>query len=105
VAGGEIVTPWEGRRVARPPLAQTLHRWAGALGCGARPPVESEADGVRTFAYPDCTAELTVHIIGGLGHHWPGGRGQFNPKLAGPPCDRLSANDVIWEFFKRHPLP
>ncbi len=106
VAGGEIVTPWEGRRVYRPPLEQTLRRWAAALGCPPGPPLERKDDGLRTLAFAGRQGtEFTVHVIPGLGHHWPGGRGQFNPKLAGPPRDRLLANDVIWDFFKRYSLP
>ncbi|HVS38290.1 MAG TPA: PHB depolymerase family esterase [Gemmataceae bacterium] len=104
VEGGEIVTPWEGRRIRRPPLEQTLRRWAAALACPPEPPVGRDNCGVHTRAYSGCAAELTVHVIQGLGHHWPGGRGQFNPRLAGPPCDRLIANDVIWDFFKRYSL-
>ncbi len=106
LAGGQIGTPWESGPVSRPPLDQTLRRWAAALGCPPGPPVEREEDGVRTLAFPGCEGtEFTARIIRGLGHHWPGGRGQFNPRLAGRPADRLIANDVIWEFFKRHPLP
>ena len=103
--GGEIVTPWHDRRVRRPPMEQTLRRWAAALGCASGPPREREDDGLRTLAFEGCGAEFVVRVIPGLGHHWPGGRGQFNPRMAGPPCDRLSANDVIWEFFKRYSLP
>ncbi len=106
VAGGEIRTPWEDRPVHRPPLEQTLRRWAAGLGYPPGPPLEREENGVRTFAFRGCDGvEFTAHVIRGLGHHWPGGRGQFNPRMAGRPCDRLAANDVIWEFFKRHPLP
>jgi polyhydroxybutyrate depolymerase len=106
LAGGEIVSPWDGTRLRRPPLDQTLRRWAAALGFPPGPPRESEDDGVRTYAFQGREgAEFTARIIPGLGHHWPGGRGQFNPRLAGRPSDRLSANDVIWEFFKWHSLP
>jgi polyhydroxybutyrate depolymerase len=77
--GGEVTSPWTGRRVLRPSLAETLSRRGNV--------------------------ELTVRIIHGLGHHWPGGRGQLSRRLAGPPSDRLIANDVIWSFFQRHSIP
>ncbi len=106
VAGGEIISPWTGRRMRRPSLDETLRRWAVALGAAPEPARRSEDAGVRTLVYQGRDGvELTAHVIDGLGHHWPGGRGQFNPRLAGPPSDRLRANDVIWEFFKRHSLP
>ena len=106
VAGGEIVSPWTGRRLHRPSLDETLRRWAVALGAAPEPSRTCEEQGVRTLVYQGRDGvELTAHVIAGLGHHWPGGRGQFNPRLAGPASDRLRANDVIWEFFKRHSLP
>ena len=105
LAGGEIPSPWTGRRIHRPSLADTLRRWAVALGVPPEPAATREDDGVRTVVYhgPHAT-ELTAHVIRGLGHHWPGGRGQFNPRIAGPASDRLRANDVIWEFFQRQSL-
>jgi len=102
VAGGEIRSPWDGRRIPRPPLAQTLRRWAAALGLPPEPAQECDEHGAHTLAYGP---GLTARIVPGLGHHWPGGLGQFNPRMAGPPSDLLNANDVIWEFFKRHSLP
>ena len=86
--GGEVASPWTGQRVLRPSLAETLNRWVGALGSGRTGDVE-----------------LTVRIIHGLGHHWPGGRGELSRRLAGQPCDRVIANDVIWSFFQRHSIP
>jgi polyhydroxybutyrate depolymerase len=86
--GGEVTSPWTGRRVSRPSLTETLNRWIGALS-----------------RRPGGDMELTVRIVHGLGHHWPGGRGELSRRLAGPPSDRLIANDVIWSFFQRHSLP
>jgi len=103
VAGGEIRSPWGGR-THRPALAETLRRWAVALGLPPEPAEERDESDSRTLAYRAGGTELTARIVPGLGHHWPGGRGQFNPRMAGPPSDRLNGNDVIWEFFKRHPL-
>ncbi len=77
--GGEVVSPWTGQRVLRPSLTETLSRRGDV--------------------------ELTVRVIPGLGHHWPGGRGQLNRRLAGPPSDRVIANDVIWSFFQRYSIP
>jgi polyhydroxybutyrate depolymerase len=36
-----------------------------------------------------------------LGHHWPGGRAQLNPRTAGPPSDAVNATEMIWEFFRK----
>jgi polyhydroxybutyrate depolymerase len=104
--GGETVSPWGGGPVEKPPVAQTLARWAAALGCPAAPAEEREAGGVRTAVYGPGRggAVLEARVVAGLGHHWPGGRGRLSRRLAGPPSDRLRANDVIWDFFRRSSL-
>jgi polyhydroxybutyrate depolymerase len=105
--GGPVVSPWSGQSSPRPPVRQTLERWAAALGCPAQPARIEERDGVSRTAYGPGRdgAELTAYVVEGLGHHWPGGRGQLNPRLAGPPSQRLRANDLLWDFFRRHALP
>jgi polyhydroxybutyrate depolymerase len=104
--GGPVVTPWGASSEPRPPIAAMLQRWAVALGCAAQPNVR-EADGLRIASYSRGRdgAALTAYVVAGLGHHWPGGRGQLKRSLAGPPSDRVKANDLIWDFCRRHSLP
>jgi polyhydroxybutyrate depolymerase len=105
--GGTIRSPWDGREFRRPAVADTLRRWALALGCGPEPTKGRTEIGVQITEYGPCRdgASLTAYVIDGLGHHWPGGRGRLNRRFAGPPSDRVRANDVIWDFFRRHPQP
>ena len=98
--GGDVRSPWGHRIVRRRPVAETLDRWAAALGCG-RPVVESDAGGVRTDVYPG-RVEFRAVEIAGLGHHWPGGKGQFDHRTAGPPSDVFDATAAVWQFFQRH---
>jgi len=102
--GGEVTLPWGGEKVRKPPVRQTLERWAHALGCPPEPRTLSDQDGVRVLSYGPGRdgAELRVHFIDGLGHHWPGGRGGVSRRLAGMPSDRVNANEVIWRFFQEH---
>lgn len=79
VVGGPVRLPWGNRTVTRPPIRDTITRWESRLG-----------------------ASVEVVTVPGLGHHWPGGKGQFNPRLGGPTSDRLDANREIWTFFRRH---
>lgn len=102
--GGEVRSPWLHRLVRRRPVADTLDRWADAIGCGPVPIVESDMNGVRVEVYPG-PAEFRVVLIDGLGHHWPGGKGQMNHRIAGPPSDKIDATAAVWEFFRRHQLP
>jgi polyhydroxybutyrate depolymerase len=102
--GGDVISPWGGAVTRKPPVNDTLRRWANALGCPDEPALLREENGVREVLYgPAPTgAELRVLYVEGLGHHWPGGRGQLKKRLAGPPSDRLNANEVIWEYLARH---
>ncbi|MBI3892011.1 MAG: hypothetical protein HY303_10835 [Candidatus Wallbacteria bacterium] len=47
---------------------------------------------------------MLVTIEGG-GHVWPGGNPLLPGLIVGRDVGGFKANDVIWEFFKRHSLP
>jgi polyhydroxybutyrate depolymerase len=98
--GGQVRLPWDGRLAGRPPVVQTLEKWAAALGCSPVPEVVSDAGGVRQEVYPG-PVEFRAVFVEGLGHHWPGGQGQLNPRIGGRPSDKLNANELIWDFFRR----
>lgn len=101
--GGQVRLPWGGRLVSRPPVVETLEKWATALGCAPVSEVVSDDGGVREEVYPGPT-EFRAVFVEELGHHWPAGKGQLNPRIGGKPSDRLNANEVIWAFFKRRVL-
>ena len=101
LAGGTARLPWGNKVVSRPPVADTLAKWAGMIGCEPTPQVVSDADGVIESVYPG-PVEFRAAVVAGLGHHWPGGKGQFNPRIGGPPSDRLDANARLWAFFERY---
>jgi polyhydroxybutyrate depolymerase len=100
----EIETPWGGT-IRRPRLADVLEVWSVLIGGAPALTFEGEEDGVQRarFAHPE--VEYLAYLVGGLGHHWPGGRGQLSRRLFGPPSDRLAANEVIANFFRRWALP
>lgn len=97
--GGEIRLPWTNRLVRRPPIADTLERWAAAIGCSPVSALQREGT-VRIDRYPGPVTFDAV-TVEGLGHHWPGGRAQLNPRMAGPPSDAVNATEMIWAFFKQ----
>jgi polyhydroxybutyrate depolymerase len=101
--GGDVRSPWQHRLVRRRPVADTLERWAAALGCDLTPVAESDADGMRVEVYAGPVVFRSV-VIDGLGHHWPGGKGQLNHTIAGPPSGRMDGTAAVWEFFRRHTL-
>ncbi|MBX9622234.1 MAG: hypothetical protein K2X82_00310 [Gemmataceae bacterium] len=97
--GGEVRNPWEHRLVRRPPVADGLDRWAGLIGCTTPSVVEGDADGIRVEVYPG-PVPFRVMTIDGLGHHWPGGQGRLNHRLAGPPSDRWDATRQVWGWLE-----
>lgn len=102
--GGEVHLPWGNRLVRRPPAIQTLERWADAIGCSTHSILESDNGSVRDEVFPG-PVEFRALFVEGLGHHWPGGKGQLNPRIAGPINDRLDLNPRLLAFCRRHPRP
>lgn len=98
--GGTVRSPWLNRLVQRPPVIQTLEVWARSIGCSTIPIVRSESAGVRTDIYPGPVPFQSV-TIEGLGHHWPGGKGQLNHRIAGPQSNVVNGTEMVWEFFRQ----
>jgi polyhydroxybutyrate depolymerase len=48
-------------------------------------------------------AEVVLYTIEGGGHTWPGR--QLPVRFLGRSTEQISANDMIWEFFQKHPMP
>ena len=101
--GGEIFIPWTGNTAQRPPIPEMLDRWATLLGCTPPAVLEGDTDGIRTKRYPG-PVDMLYMTVEGLGHHWPGGRGQLKRDMAGPWNNRLDGNETVWRFFERHRL-
>jgi len=99
--GGEV--PGVGRR---PPIAASPLKWAELLGCSLERKVIYDQNGVKGVIYAPCrrNSEVVFYTVEGLGHTWPGGRSLLPESLVGKTSDKLKANDVIWEFFKKHPM-
>lgn len=47
-------------------------------------------------------AEVVLYVIHQGGHTWPGMTGA--PVFLGQSTRNISANDIMWEFFQRHPM-
>jgi polyhydroxybutyrate depolymerase len=83
--------------------------WVKANGCRGEPVVVEEkaqvADGTnvtrKTWGGGKNGAEVVLIEISGAGHTWPGRQ----PALLylGKSTKNISANDEMWEFFKKHP--
>ena len=99
IEGGSVRSPW-GARVVRPRVMNTLRSWATAIGCDGDP-VTANAGEVVFPAKPG-GVEFRAQFIKGLGHHWPGGKGQLDERFGGPPSSRVNGNEAVWAFLRRH---
>ena len=90
------------------PVEETIKLWLGINQARAIPLVEElpalHNDGTRVIRYTyragrDSQNIVLYKIIGG-GHTWPG---QPHARLLlGPTTTEISANDLMWEFFRIH---
>jgi len=89
----------------------SIAAWVEADGCAPQPVTtmlpDTSEDGTtvlrKTYGPGRDGAEVVLIVIEGGGHTWPG-RAPRMPRLGKSTRD-ISANDVMWEFFERHPLP
>ena len=56
----------------------------------------------RDFGKCKDGAEVVLYVIEKGGHTWPGV--DFMPAFLGVSTRNISANEVMWEFFKKHPM-
>lgn len=90
-------------------VPDTIAMWVKANGCPTEPKVEHFPDRVGDgtsivrHTYGPCqeAAEVILYTVENGGHTWPG-RPPL-PLTLGKSTANLIANDVIWEFFQRHP--
>ena len=88
----------------------SIKNWVKADGCKTEPQVvafpDKADDGMKVTrkAWSSCKddSEVVLIEIEGGGHTWPG----MDPPLAmlGKSTKDISANDLMWEFFQKHPL-
>lgn len=99
--GGRTVLPWHPDAIEVPPMAERIGQWAAAVGAG-----ETRSSGHEnshwqewTHSGPRGEPTVTVRSITALGHHWPGGRGQWNDPASGSRRDDIDAAAVIFDHF------
>ncbi len=89
-------------------VQHSIDAWVKANHCEEKPTVTKlpvkVKDGTsierRVHAGGRDGAEVVLYMIHGGGHTWPGR--EFRLRRLGTSTKNLSANDVMWEFFKRH---
>ncbi|MCM2416182.1 ricin-type beta-trefoil lectin domain protein [Streptomyces sp. RKAG290] len=84
------------------PVAQ--QRWAALNGCTAGPTSEQTTTHVRRTVYANCRdgADVELYTVSDGGHTWPD---TPHDNGNGTVTHEISANALMWEFFKKHPMP
>jgi polyhydroxybutyrate depolymerase len=92
------------RSKPKPPVRDSILKWAKAVGCPETPARASEANSVRTETYgPGRSESEVVYItIEELGHTWAGGKSLLPEFMVGKRSDKIQATETIWGFFQKH---
>ncbi len=91
-------------------VEHSIKAWVTANGCPAEPNVEQMPDKTddgmtvtRTAYGPGKDgSEVVLITVEGGGHTWPGREPGI--QRLGKSTKDISANDLMWEFFQRHPV-
>jgi len=87
-------------------VATTIAFWAWRDRC-ATPPARSRNGHVlhETYTCESPRTGVELYAIDGQGHAWPGGTAGLRAGNVDLPTSEISATDLMWDFFARHPKP
>lgn len=88
----------------------SIQAWVQANGCKPEPAKkrlpqkvdDGTAVEMRTYGGGTDGSEVVLVVIEGGGHTWPGRASRL--KLLGKSTKNVAANDLLWEFFQKHPM-
>jgi polyhydroxybutyrate depolymerase len=91
-------------------VEHSVQAWVAANGCPTEPKVEQMPDKAddgmtvtrKTYGPGKNGSEVILFVVEGGGHTWPGREPRI--QRLGKSTKDISANDLMWEFFKRHPM-
>lgn len=91
-------------------VEQSVRTWVKADGCREEPTTENLPDTAKdgtkvvrkTYGGGRDGAEVVLVVIEGGGHTWPGR--QPLAQFLGQSTRNVSANDLMWDFFQKHPM-
>ncbi|AGA31222.1 extracellular catalytic domain type 1 short-chain-length polyhydroxyalkanoate depolymerase [Singulisphaera acidiphila] len=94
-------------------VESSIQSWAIANGCPSPPMIAKAPDlandgtsvSITTYGPGKEGAEVILYAIEGGGHTWPGRTTTVPLPGLGKSTKDISASDLIWEFFQRHPKP
>ena len=91
-------------------VEDSIKTWVKIDGCDEKPEIvalpDKANDGTtierKTYGHGKDGAEVVLVVIKGGGHTWPGEEPLVD--FIGKSTKNISANDLIWDFFQKHPM-
>ena len=82
-------------------VPKTIEKWVGLNHCENKPQKVLEKSGASCERYK-CQSDVAIQLcVTDSGKHsWPGGEKPRMGLVGGTPSKAISANDVMWDFFK-----
>jgi len=117
-----IGLPMEKTEYACESMASDINNWRNKNGCSEKSRVVLQKGNTKCIAYDKCSdnGEVEFCAMQKTGHVWPGGNSYAigscleNPngrvcnqwkKFIGSENNDINANDMMWDFFQKHPMP
>jgi len=101
----DLLVPFDGGtpRAMLPPIIDWAAAWAERNGCGLTPSESTPAKSVTLRVWSNCQqgAGVELYALANHGHAWPGSPTML--KLI--TSQAVNATDLMWDFFKAHPMP
>lgn len=92
-------------------VPKTVDGWAARNGCTTSstvelPDITKDGTTVTKISYANCRrgADVVLYRVNGGGHVWPGGSQYLPASITGKTTRNINANELMWEFFKMHPM-
>lgn len=107
--------PGTNHQELHPSIQAVIDKWAGFDACPSTPQTgrtivgtgPDQGESATRIAFRPCRAgtEVVLWKLTGSGHVWPGGKQDVVQTFLGRPTSIVDAGSLMWQFFRRHPLP
>ena len=86
------------------PVAFAIDFWRRQDRCEEAPAREKKGSVLHeAYRCPATSTSVELYAIDGQGHAWPGGEKGIRAGNVDAPTTEISATDLMWDFFARHP--
>ena len=108
---GDPIVPYLGGQAgasgfSMPSIPDWVAELAQYYGCANEPNKLPAIGAVQGIQFADCAqnSDVVFYSIEGGGHSWPGG-GSLPRIIVGNTNRDIDATEMMWDFFRQHPLP